>query len=322
MKFSMKFPVKFSVFHHQAHHRLPLLAALILLGCSPNTQAAQDQATQDKRVAPSTTSQPTIAKTESQAEPKEPKTEPSVNVQSDAPSATTIDRVTLMAKTAKFVWRRPESDPKSTSRSDLRDADLRYPTVTGLADSGLKTKIQTAIDLKSAFGKSLQEMETEYQENHWMEKLDYEVNYNQSGLLSLTYSGYGTGAYPSGFVRYRSVNLHNGEVLRAHDLFKTEGLGAIALMVDRQLQQAIQTKVAELDKDDNAKDIDRAIFRAHRFRIKHLNEFTITPEGIIFHYRFGFPHVILAAEPKGDYLIPYADLKSHLRANSPLLRIH
>ena len=232
-----------------------------------------------------------------------------------------LNTVTISPKTATFTWRKPNSDPKSTKRGDRREATLRYPIVTGVESSELQSKIQASIDLKSAFGKSLLEMETEYQENHWMEKLDYEINFNDRGLLSLTYNGYGVGAYPSSFVRYRSVNLRTGEILRPHDLLKTEGLGVVALMVDRQLQQAIATKVAELDQDENAKDIDRAIFRAHRFRIKHLNDFTLTPEGIIFHYRFGFPHVILAAEPKSDYLIPYAQLKSQFKPNSPLLEI-
>jgi Deacetylase PdaC len=298
---------------------IPVFFSILLLGCTSTTQAAQDSVAQDSVAKPAiatpSASPVVMAKTEAKSEAKpEAKTEAKSEVQSN----NTVDRVTITPKTATFTWRRPDSDPKSTSRSDVKNAKLRYPTVTGLADSSLQDKIQTAIDLKSAFGKSITEMEAEFQENHWMEKMDYEVNYNDRGILSLTYSGYGVGAYPSGFVRYRSVNLRNGEALRPHDFFKTEALGAIALMVDRQLQQAIQTKVAELDKDDNAKDIDRAIFRAHRFRIKHLNDFTVTPEGVIFHYRFGFPHVILAAEPKGDFLIPHAELKSYLRANSPI----
>jgi hypothetical protein len=298
--------------------QIPIFFSMLLLGCTSTTQAAQDSAQNSAAkpaiVTPSVTSPASpavVAKTEAKPESK-PEAKP--ETQSD----NTLDRVTITPKTATFTWRRPDSDPKSTSRSDVKNANLRYPTVTGLADTVIQRKIQTSIDLKSAFGKSITEMEAEFQENHWMEKMDYEVNYNDRGILSLTYNGYGVGAYPSGFVRYRSVNLRNGEVLRPHDLLTVEGLGAVALMVDRQLQQAIQTKVAELDKDDNAKDIDRAIFRAHRFRIKHLNDFTVTPEGVIFHYRFGFPHVILAAEPKGDFLIPHAQLKSYLRANSPI----
>ena len=283
MKISTNFPI-----------RLIPIVLLALIGC--NTTKAE-QKPEPRSIASPTTSP--------------------IAEKSDRP----LNTVTLNPKTATFTWRRPDSDPKSTSRADRREATLRYPIVTGVENLELQSKIQTSIDLKSAFGKSLQEMEAEYQENHWMENLDYKVNFNDRGLLSLTYSGYGIGAYPSEFVRYRSVNLRTGEILRPHDLLKTAGLGAIALMVDRQLQQAIQTKVAELDKDENAKDIDRAIFRAHRFRIKHLKDFTLTPEGIMFHYRFGFPHVILTAEPQSDYLIPYAQLKSQFKPNSPLLEI-
>ncbi len=274
--------------------RLIPIVLLALIGCNP-TKAEQKP---EPRPITSPTASPIAEK-------------------SDRP----LNTVTLSPKNATFTWRRPDSDPKSTSPSDRREATLRYPIVMGVENLELQSKIQASIDLKSAFGRSLDEMEAEYQENHWMQKLDYKVNFNDRGLLSLTYNGYGTGAYPSEFVRYRSVNLRTGEVLRPHDLFKTAGLGSIALMVDRQLQQAIQTKVAELDKDENAKDIDRAIFRAHRFRIKHLKDFTLTPEGIMFHYRFGFPHVILTAEPQSDYLIPYAQLKSQFKPNSPLLEI-
>ena len=296
---TMKFPTQLPI-------RLIPIVLLAFIGCS-TTQAEQKP---EPRPIASPIASPMTSPIAS------PMTSP-IAEKPDRP----LNTVTLSPKTATFTWRKPDSDPKSTNRSDRREANLRYPIVTGVENPELQSKIQASIDLKSAFGKSLQEMEAEYQENYWMENLDYKVNFNDRGLLSLTYIGYGVGAYPSEFVRYRSVNLRTGAILRPHDLFKTEALGAIALIVDRQLQQAIQTKVAELDKDENAKDIDRAIFRAHRFRIKHLNDFTLTSEGIVFHYRFGFPHVILAAEPQSDYLIPYAQLKSQFKPNSPLLEI-
>lgn len=192
-----------------------------------------------------------------------------------------------------------------------REAKLRYPIVTGVNDPTLQAKLQNAIDLKTVFGRSIEEMETDFQENYWLRQLDYTVNYNDRGMLSLTYSGDGVGAYPSGFARYQSVNLKTGEILRPHHLFKTASLGVIARLVDRELQAAIQTKLVQLDQDKDAQDIDRAIFRSHQFRIRHLNDFTLTPEGIQFHYRFDFPRVLLAAEPNSDFLIPYSALKDH-----------
>lgn len=225
---------------------------------------------------------------------------------------TPLRTIQITPKKTTFTWGKPGGD-----RSEYREAKLTYPTVTGLTDQDLQDKIQEAISLKSAFGRSLADMAADFQESHWLESLTYTVNYNDHSLLSLTYSGMGIGAYPSSFVRYRSVNLATGQVLRAHHLFKTEALGTLALKINQQLQAAIQTQVAELDKPDY-KDIDPKIFSAHRFRIKNLNDFTLTPEGVIFHYQFGFPHAILAIEPKGDIFLTYEQLKPYLKSGSPL----
>ncbi len=263
-----------------------LLSLLLLLGCTPSLQAT-----------PTNTPNTTPIHLANQSETK-----------SESP----LLRATIVPKSAKFTWGKPGGD-----RSEYREAKLSYPTITGLEDKALQDKIQESISLSSAFGRSLSDMEADFKESQWLTDLGYKVNYNNHSLLSLTYSGMGVGAYPSSFVRYRSVNLATGQILRAHHLFKIEALGAIALQVDQKLQAAIKTKVAELDRPDY-KDIDPKIFSAHRFRIKHLNDFTLTPEGVIFHYEFGFPHVLLALEPTHDYLMTYEQLKPYLKPGSPL----
>jgi Deacetylase PdaC len=257
-----------------------LLSLLLLLGCTPNLQAT-----------------PTI---------------PNALVANQPDTSKNQNANLIVPKTVKFTWGKPGGD-----RSEYREAKVTYPTITGLEDKKLQDKIQDSISLSSAFGRSLSDMEADFKESRWLTDLEYSVNYNDHNLLSLTYSGMGVGAYPSRFVRYRSVNLTTGSILRPHHLFKTEALGAIALQVDQQLQAAIKTKVAELDKPDN-KDIDPKIFSAHRFRIKHLNDFTLTPKGIIFHYEFGFPHAILALEPTNDFLMTYDQLKPYLKPGSLL----
>ncbi len=218
----------------------------------------------------------------------------------------------IVPKTVKFTWGKPGGD-----RSEYREAKVTYPVITGLENKALQDKIQDSISLTSAFGRSLSDMEADFQESHWLTDLGYKVNYNDHNLLSLTYSGTGLGPYPSSFMRYRSVNLATGEVLHAHHLFKTEALGTIALQLDKQLQAAIKVKVAELDRPDY-KDVDPKIFSGYRFRIKHLNDFTLTPDGVIFHYEFGFSHAILALEPKNDFLMTYDQLKPYLKPSSLL----
>ncbi|MCX5963909.1 MAG: hypothetical protein NT070_12455 [Cyanobacteria bacterium] len=283
----------------------------LLLGCTPILQSADGPTP-----TASITSPPVSPESSPESSPNPPKTVVSAQrVSPKPPLANQLEQATLTAQTATFTWGKPGGD-----RSEYREAKLSYPVVINVPEPELQDKIQDSISLKSAFGRSLTEMEAEFKEMHWLTSLDYAVNYNDNALLSLTYTSTGVSAYPSTFVRHRSVNLLTGSVLRAQDLFTTEGLGAIALQVDKQLQEAIKVQVSKLGTP-NMEGIDPSIYKSHRFRIKNLNDFTITPDGIIFHYEFGFPHVLIAAEPKGDFLITYAQLKSYAKPSGPLLRL-
>ena len=286
-------------------------AAFLLLGCTPILESVDRPTPTTSITSPPVSPEPS---------PKDPEITPKTVVSSQRlsakpPLANQLEQATLTAKTATFTWGKPGGD-----RSEYREAKLSYPVIINVPELELQDKIQDSISLKSAFGRSLTEMEAEFKEMHWLTSLDYTVNYNDNALLSLTYTSTGVAAYPSTFVRYRSVNLTTGSILRAQDLFTTEGLGAIALQVDKQLQDAIKVKTSKLGTP-NTEDIDPSIYKSHRFRIKHLNDFTITPNGIVFHYEFGFPHVLIAAEPKGDFLMTYAQLKSYAKPSGPLLRL-
>ncbi len=283
----------------------------LLLGCTPILQSADGPTP-----TASITSPPVSPESSPESSPNPPKTVVSAQrVSPKPPLANQLEQATLTAKTATFTWGKPGGD-----RSEYREAKLSYPVVINVPEPELQDKIQDSISLKSAFGRSLTEMEAEFKEMHWLTSLDYAVNYNDNALLSLTYTSTGVAAYPSTFVRHRSVNLITGSVLRAQDLFTTEGLGEIALQVDKQLQDAIKVKVSKLGTP-NTEGIDPSIYKSHRFRIKNLNDFTLTPNGILFHYEFGFPHVLIAAEPKGDFLMTYAQLKSYAKPSGPLFRL-
>ncbi len=286
-------------------------AVFLLLGCTPTLQSVD---------RPTPAASITLPPVSPEPSPKDPEIVPKTVVSAQRlsakpPLANQLEKATLTSKTATFTWGKPGGD-----RSEYREAKLSYPVIINVPELELQDKIQDSISLKSTFGRSLTEMETEFKESHWLTSLEYTVNYNDNGLLSLTYTTTGLGAYPSQFLVYRSVNLTTGSVLHANDLFTTEGLGAIALQVDKQLQDAIKVQVSKLGTP-NTEGIDPSIYKSHRFRIKNLNDFTITPNGIMFHYEFGFPHVLIAAEPKGDFLMTYAQLKSYAKPSGPLLRL-
>lgn len=280
-----------------------VVALLFLLGCAPSGETAASSSTAP---SPSAQQQPLTA----------PAAKPSTPT-AQAPTPTTpapIEQVTITEQSTKFTW----GDP-SKPAPDSKVATVKYPEVSGVSDAALQKKIQESISLKRVFGKSLEEMRSEFQEYHWLNELSYTVNYNQNGLLDITYSAWGTAAYPDGFERYVTVNLNTGEVVYAHDLFKTEALGTLARLVNEQMQTAISKKMAEITQDNP--EVDRRIFEGHQFRIKNLNRFTLSDKGITFHYEFGFPHVLKAAEPKGEYFLSYSQIKPYLKPDSPLVSL-
>ncbi len=220
-------------------------------------------------------------------------------------------RVNLQSKTAVLRFGK-----QGAAFPDYKEAVIRYPVASGLTNAAILKQVQVAISLKQVLGQSLEEMRQEYVENHWLTEIEYAVNYNRNNILDLTYAVSGVGAYPSGFEKWVSVDLKTGKRLRAKDLFKAEELGVIAQSIDQQMQQNIRQKIAEVRQQEP--DLGLDAFANHRFQTKNLENFTIGKTGVTFHYNFEFPHVIKAAEPSGNYLMPYSQLTRYIRPEGAL----
>lgn len=224
--------------------------------------------------------------------------------------AASRDRVLIETKTVTFV-----RGKKGQDYPDYKEAIVKYPQVTGLADQAVLRNVQSAISLKSVFGQSLAELRAEFLASWWLSEIDYKVNYNQKALLDLTFTISGSGAYPSSYDKHRTVNLKTGKVLKAADVLKRESLGTIAVMVNKAMQAEVKQAIANGAKES----IDlRDQLRNQRFQIKNLDDFAITDKGITFLYDFGFPHVILALEPSGLYFLSYDQLKAAIKPDGAL----
>jgi hypothetical protein len=219
--------------------------------------------------------------------------------------------VTIKSKTAVL-----QHGKKGAAFPDYKEAIVRYPVASELTDPTVLKNVQAAIGLKQVLGQSLTEMQQEYADNFWLSEVDYTINYNQNNILDLTYTTLGSGAYPSSFDKRVSVSLKTGKILRAKDLFKTDGFGAIAQMIEPMMQKEILQKIAEFRQEDPG--INKNLFSKHHFQAKNVEDFSIGKTGVIFYYSFDFPHVIKAAEPSGAYLIPYSKLTSYIRPEGPL----
>jgi hypothetical protein len=80
---------------------------------------------------------------------------------------------------------------------------------------------------------------------------------------------------------------------------------------------AQETKGAGNMDPEEAKSIVEA-FEGLRFEVENLAEFSVSGSGITFLYDAGFPHVIRAFAPRGEYFFSYAALKPYIKRDGLL----
>jgi hypothetical protein len=205
----------------------------------------------------------------------------------------------------------------TTTVTPQRRALLHYPQLSGLKDPEVMRKVQLAIDPSNVLEEPIDRIKQNYNSYYWLTGLTYEVNYNQNGIFDITYAISGLGAYPSTSEKQISVSLISGKVLRAEDLFKTESLGVLTRIVDQALQAEIKAGIARVKAEEPTIDAEQ-MFRGHRFRMRHLNNFSITAQGVTFRYDYGFPHVALAYEPAGRFKLTYGEMQAYLKPKGVL----
>ena len=104
--------------------------------------------------------------------------------------------VVVYGKKVTYTRKRPISDGKRTFT-------INYPKVKA-ATPALSRKIETAIryDIN---------LRDEINDSQWLYEADYDVGYNKHGILSITLTIDGSGAYPSGSTNHVVVNLKTGQ---------------------------------------------------------------------------------------------------------------
>jgi len=204
------------------------------------------------------------------------------------------------------VLKRGESAP-----AHRKEALINYPVVTGLKDSAVLQRVQTAVSLKKIFGSSLDELRAEVKEDWWLSEIRYQVNYNKHFILDLTFIRSGMGAYPSEMAEHRVINLKTGNLLSASDVFDPSSLNTLVGMVNQAMQAEVQRKMKEMDKE--YRGIVTGDLEGVKFRRKNLDHFSVSDKGVTFLYDFGFPHAIKALEPSGRYFFSYEKLKAYIK---------
>jgi hypothetical protein len=207
----------------------------------------------------------------------------------------------------KTVYRRPKPQHEFKKTFTIRRPIAKAST------PALSRRITAAISPDKVLEINIREEMTEHQ---WLEEADYKVLFNQNGVLCVELWMTGTAAYPDGVTKRVVVNLRTGTVVRPHDVFR-DLPGLAALIKDAQTAE-IAAATQEMKSDPDARPEE--LFSEANFTAEDLRDFTVDSGGVTFFYDYGFPHVLEALQPPGEFHFSWARLKPFVRTDGLLAR--
>jgi hypothetical protein len=207
----------------------------------------------------------------------------------------------------KSVHRRPK--PLHEHKATFT---VRRP-IAKAATAALSKKITAAISPEKVLDLNIREELTEYQ---WLEEADYKILFNQNGLLCVEEWMVGTAAYPDSVTKRVVVDIANGAVVGPSDVLKD--LPALAVLVKKKQAAEIAAATAEMKSEPDARPDE--LFSETNFTVQDFKQFSIDSKGLTIYYDYGFPHVVEAWEPAGEFRFSWAEIKRFVRTDSLLAR--
>jgi len=217
--------------------------------------------------------------------------------------------VTVTSKTQVYTRKKPIMAEKKTFT-------VRRPIVQA-ATPAISLKINAAIDPVNVLGIDIQE---EMNDVQWLYEADFQEVYNDKGILTLMVWMEGSGAYVSGVTKYVVVDVRRGERVKPSDVFvDIPGLAAAA---KAKLKQRIEDGIKEIKNDPDWDDEEdpRHLFEDNDLTESDLANFSVDMAGVAFHYEFGFPHVIKALEPDGEFRFSWDEIRPFIKPGSLLAK--
>jgi hypothetical protein len=259
-----------------------------------------------------------------------------------ADSAAHEDRVNI---TSKLHILREDPDnpiPKDVSLNDDDTVCCYYkePLITGKQPKQVLEKIRSALDFKNIYDGGLDPLIEELYDkddrgkripNSKEMNIDYEVVYNENYVLSFEYKRYDAlyaGLHTRPFYAYDRMvfDLKTGNVLKAKDVFIPDSLPALALLLDRRLQDLMKDELAEFKKEGSDEDYNdlKDMFADQSFTDDHLDDFTVDGKGVTFNYDYGAHSFVFMRSPlmsrTDEFKLSYEELKQYINPKGILGR--
>jgi hypothetical protein len=122
----------------------------------------------------------------------------------------------------------------------------------------------------------------------------------------------GSGHFSSTFSRDVVIDLKTGRAVKADDVF--ENMDGLAKVVFKYQQAEIEQAMIDIPKMEGYGDFDSGKwFGDMTINIQNLQEFSVSDDGVIFKFEYGFPRIMLSAQPPGIFLIKWQEMKPYIR---------
>ena len=208
-----------------------------------------------------------------------------------------------------YIRPRPISEYKKTFT-------INYPRVNA-STPALSKRIETSI----AYSTILQlDLKDEITGSQWLDEADYEIGYNENGILSMALSMNGSAAYPDGTTKHVVVDLDTGKRVMARDVFKNLRRLLALIRTAKRNEVARTVAVIKIDREYDEQNPKDLFDDYSKYNPVRLNDFSVADDGVTFHYDYGFPHVLQALEPDGEFTFTWKQLKPYIRRDGLLAR--
>lgn len=210
----------------------------------------------------------------------------------------------------KTVYRRPK--PQMDFK---RTFSVTRPLVRA-STPALSKKLTAAVSPESVLELNIKD---ELGELQWLEETAFETVYNKNGILCIKEWMYGSAAYPDDLTRYVVADTKTGNRLKIRDLFID--LDKLAAKIKTLQMAEVRKAIVEIKKDPETADTEpEQLFEDTDFTAKDLDQYSISDLDVTFYYDYGFPHVLKALQPDGEFKLTWTELKPFIRREGLLAR--
>jgi hypothetical protein len=197
--------------------------------------------------------------------------------------------------------------------------EIRWPVAVDDA-SEVDDVINQALAFDTVTGESLEDTKRAWAEDPegihpGVDAADFEVNANIRNVLSLTVNYETIYAYPDQQRVFFNFNANTGATVAITDILDASALPVLAARFDAELQTRIAQLKQDFATDIASGDVDASTWDNLHVTAEDLQSFSTTADGITFHYDAGFPHVIVALEPDGDFAMSIDELDEYISAD-------